>query len=612
MRRGSSSRTDATLSSPDAPARSRSSILLALGVFLVAIAWTHGRVWIAGADTVVPTGRIQAVPTRVLGSGEPDLAIQTYNLVAPMSDMHRADARFHAWLVGRNAETLAFRPWRLFDAEHCAPSKRALTFGVPMIGMGILGIPAQLAARDPILTYNFAIAAIALIGCFAMYAFVTTLTGVPSAGIVAGLLYGLHPLRLVWIVHPAEWDSTWTVLMLLFAYRLFAFGRWFDPIGLAAAGGMQMAATFYQLVGALFLSIPFAIWLVWRFGITRQRLLQLAFVGVALVAVAGTIYGPYLATRAGSTTLLRRSYFYYVSWADYLPSGRTFPGWFLLGLASIGILANRSRVLVRPEWDPRWAIAAGGMLVAVMAAGSYTGELLYLFWKTPPFEIPDPYAWLAGMLPGFDTIRVVYRLSAGVLLALCILAGCGSAALVRFSGRRSPAVAAALLVVAMVTAVRPEALGAPQSPVWELHPVRPKASTLDFFERLAARGNDGALLELPFWVHHDKNTERILLTGYHHRRTSACYGSFMPAQLERIRKLASRLPEAEAVRKLKALGFTTVIVDVNRADGPRIMSRMRRRPWSPFLEGDGLAAFDLAVSPEQEAFPPEGGRSRAR
>jgi hypothetical protein len=596
---------DASMPEPDGPARSRSATLLAFGVFALAIALTHGRVWIAGADRVVPTGRIATVPPRVLGSGKPDFALYTYNVIAPMADLHRTDARFEAWLVGRNAETLIHRPWRLFHAEHCAPLERTLTLGNPMIGMGILGIPAQLAVHDPILTYNVAIAAIALLGCFAMYAFVTTLTGVPSAGIVAGLLFGLHPLRLLWIVHPAEWDATWIVLMMLFGYRLFVFGRWFDAIGLAAAGAMQMAETFYQLASGIFLSIPLAVWLLCRFGVTRQRLAQLVFVGVALVAAAGTIYGPYLATRAASDTLLRRSYFYYVSWADYLPSGRTFPGWFLLGLALVGILANRRRVLVRPQWDPRWAIAAGGMLVAIMAAGSYNGELLYLVWKTPPFEIPDPYAWVAGILPGFDTIRVVFRLSAGVILALCILAGCGSAALVKFSGRWSPAVAAVLLAVAMVTTVRPDALGAPQSRDWELHPVRPEPSTLDFFERLAVRGNNGALLELPFLADLEENTERILMTGYHHRRTSACFGSFLPTEVQLVGKLAERLPEPAAARQLWALGFTTVIVHANRADGPELMTRMRQGGWSPLLEDGGLAAFPLALASEQTALPPD-------
>lgn len=584
--------------------RSLGATLLALALFSLAVALTHGRVWVAGASTVVPIGRIGTVPPRVLGSGEPDLAVDAYNLLAPAVAFHRADARFEAWLVGRNAETLIHRPWRLFDTEHCAPAKRTLTLGIPMIAMGILGIPAQLAAHDPILTYNFAIAAMTLVGSFAMYALVTTLTGIPSAGIVAGLLYAFHPLRLLFIVHPADWDTTWTVLMLLFSYRLFAFGRWRDAFGLAAATAMQMAATFYQLMGALFLVPPFGAWLLLRFGVTRERIVQLAFVLLALVIAAGAIYGPYLAARAESSAL-RRSFFYYASWADYLPSGRTFPGWLLLGLALIGLAADRQRVLVRPQWDPRWAIAAGGLLVAVMAAGSYNGELLYLVWKTPPFEIPDPYAVLASILPGFDTVRVVFRLSADVILALCILAGCGSAALLRLAGRGRPAVAAGLIAVAMLTAVRPEALGAPQSSVWQLQRIRPDPSTRRFFDQLAERGNDGALLELPFLadVGIEANTDRILLTAYHRRRTSACFASFLPSEVQQVGELANRLPEPSAARELRALGFTTVIVHAKRPAGAQILSGLRQGGWSPILEGgDTLAAFELPEPPEDAAL----------
>src|SRR5262249_31869696 len=127
--------------------------------------------------------------------------------------------------------------------------------------------------------------------------------------------------------------------------------------------------------------------------------------------------------------------FYYAAWPDYLPSGRVFPGWVAITLGLVGVAANRRRAVASPHRDPRWAIVAGGLLTAVMAAGHYNNELLYLIWKRPPFVIPDPYVALAGVLPGLDTVRVVFRLSAGVILALCIMAGFGAATLMQLAGR---------------------------------------------------------------------------------------------------------------------------------------------------------------------------------
>ena len=53
---------------------------------------------------------------------------------------------------------------------------------------------------------------------------------------------------------------------------------------------------------------------------------------------------------------------------------------------------------------------------------------------------------------------------------------------------------------------------------------------------------------------------RILLSAYHHRRTSACLASYRPPREAELAAIAQRLPRDEALRDLTALGFTTVLV----------------------------------------------------
>ena len=49
---------------------------------------------------------------------------------APLRDeVKRADHRFVAWLVARNAYTLLHRPWQMFDGEHCFPARKTLAMG---------------------------------------------------------------------------------------------------------------------------------------------------------------------------------------------------------------------------------------------------------------------------------------------------------------------------------------------------------------------------------------------------------------------------------------------------------------------------------------------------
>jgi hypothetical protein len=583
---------------------SRRWLVAALVVLMLALAATHGSVWRRGPRTLVPTRIIPA--SSQLSNGQ----VLSHD---SLSALARADALFEAWLVARNAETLVRNPSHLFETEHCAPARNTLTLGVPMITMGILGIPVQLATGDPVLTYNWAIVALALISAFSMYWLVTEWSGIPAAGIVAGLLYAFHPLRLHWIAQPAEWDTSWTVLALFFARRLFARGWWRDATGLVLAIALQMGATFYQFVAAVFLVPPFVLWLPLRYGFSRVSRTQLAFVAIASAIAAIQIYGPYLEARSASPDSLHRSAsaFIYAGWSAYLPGGESFLGWPLLGLAFVGLAVGRRRALGGLEPDPRWALFAGALLVAFIAAGNFNDELAHLVWETPPFTIPDPYALLARILPGLDAVRVVFRLSAAVILTLSILAGFGSAALIRSSGRHGTAAAAGLIGFALAAVASPSAFGPSQPEGWDLHDVRADAASVEFFDALTRMGNDGPLLELPYFpgMAWGVNPERILLTAYHHRRTSACFGSFLPPETRTITELSARLPDPAAARELRRLGFTTVVVHLDEPLGLPILKQLITSA------GDGkilrwldssrsMAAFELL--PTREDSKPNG------
>jgi len=250
-----------------------------------------------------------------------------------------------------------------------------------------------------------------------------------------------------------------------------------------------------------------------------------------------------------------------------------------------------------------------------MAAGNYNSEILLLFWEKPPFTLPDPYALLAGVLPGLDAVRVVFRLSAGVLLAFSVLAGLGAAALIRMSGRRSSLVAATLIAGSVVAVLRPDFFGPTLPRGWLLHDVRASQEAVQFFDALAKSGNDGPLLELPYdpGFGFGVNPERILLTAYHHRRTSACYGSFIPPETQEILLLSTRLPEPAAARRLSELGFTTVVVHHGKDAMGSILSRLLQRPGSQeslrLLHSNGLiTAFELLPSERGSPPPPSAGR----
>jgi hypothetical protein len=525
---------------PDAepPRRRALGLAAALLTLGAAVALCYAGVWRAGIGKVVPVAR------------------------APVdSVLDRADVTFEAWLTARHAHTLLRRPWRLFDTEHCAPEEQTLTYGVPLIAMGVLAIPASLVTQNPIAVYNAALALHSALAALAMFALVSTWTGRRAAGVVAGLLFAFHAIRLAHVMHPAEWDATWTVWALFFSERFFATGRWRDALALAASFTLLVAGSFYQLLSAALLLPPFAAWLLLRRGAARPPLVRIAAVALLVAAAVALLLGPYLTARE-SARIGERAWFAYATWNLYAPGEILFLGWTLLALAAGGAAAPHRLAMPRLAGDPRLALCAGAALAAFVSAGSDTAlRLQSLGIGVPDF---DPYSALAEFVPGLDAIRVVWRLSAAVHVVACILAGACVAALQHLAGRYATPLGAGVAAAALLVC-----FGVPPRPTaWTLDAIAPEPERIAFFEQLALMHNEGPLLELPLDGNRNlvflAGPSRILMSAWHGRRTSACFGSYKSPLRAEIAGWVDELPARRAVDALRGLGFTTLVLHNGR------------------------------------------------
>jgi len=97
------------------------------------------------------------------------------------------------------------------------------------------------------------------------------------------------------------------------------------------------------------------------------------------------------------------------------------------------------------------------------------------------------------------------------------------------------------------------------------------------------------------------SSTQVLLSAYHHRRTSGCFAAFRPSGLGSVRSLGAELPDPEAVAALRAMGFTTLVV--HHPHGPSAggglvaslaASAQQPEPMLKLLHGThGLTAFNL-------------------
>jgi hypothetical protein len=517
------------------------ALMLALGV-----AVTFGPLWQQGANLVVAKSKLP-----------PE--------VANLDAFGRADATLCAWIVGRNAYTLLHHPLRLFDTEHCAPMKQSMVLCVSLITMAILGIPIWLISGDPIVTYNAALVLQTVAAFVAMYALIVAWTGVPAAGIVAALLYAFHPVRLATIEQPGEMDTAWTLFAVFFAWRLFAHGRWRDAIGLAVACVLLIGASFYQLLAAAFFAPAFIVWLLVRYGFRNVRPAQLVLVAVAMIAATAAFLGPYLAARdvagirrevAGTLT----------QWSYYLPGGSLYPGIPVVLLALIGAFSGRWSAASATKPDPRWALMPGTAILALLIA-----------------QETHVYPLFAHAVPGLDTIRVVFRLGAVVVMSLCVFAGLGAVVVIRYLERWGRVAAIGLIALAAVVVLWPIAplqLGYS----WTYFRARPTDETMHFYAELSRLGNAGPILELPYTVQGIQIVNapaNIMAAAFHHRPTSECYASYIAPGREEIAALVDHLPELDAVKALRERGFTTIVLHLGPFEAVGFRNRFEAQAPEP-------------------------------
>ena len=210
------------------------------------------------------------------------------------------DQRLLVYLVSRNARTLATRPGRLFDARHCFPARQSLAYSEGAIALGVVGVPFELLVGDPVAVFNLVLLSITLIAAFSMYFLVRAWTGVPAAGVIAGMAYAFHAGKAAGVVHPYVHDTGWTVLALLFATRLVEKGRWRDAALLGLCASMQVAGSLYPLIGAVTLASPIALALILHHRARAIRTAQWVPVAILVVLVAWTVLAPTSAQTLGT------------------------------------------------------------------------------------------------------------------------------------------------------------------------------------------------------------------------------------------------------------------------------------------------------------------------
>lgn len=489
------------------------------------------------------------------------------------------DQKLVVALTANNIENWTDPSRGLFQLDQCFPFANALALGETMWTGSLLGLPFALFSAEPVAISNGVIVLTSLCAALAMAWLIVDWTGQPAAGLAIGLLYALLGTRTWEPVHIFAWDTTWTVLALLFARRLFEHGRWSDALGLAASGMMQLGASIYPTLGAVLVALPFVPWLFMQRGPARAPWLQLAAVLVAVAGFVLLLFAPYFELETDGHLSARRQSLFLGAGA-LLPGSPFSPGWLLGGLILVAAWPGLGREGDTRRGDPRLAIAIATVLVLFASIGvtdesskepdRSSGDVVFPTTREPTIV----YRAVQNWVPGAEVVRFPAAMYGAAHMGFCVLGGLGAAALLRRAGRHRHAVGVGLVAIAFATVT----IGGIR---WELAEIRPSDETLAFYETLARQGNDGPILDLPAIARRARRiteADYALLSAYHRRPTSGCYNSFVPEPVREVQTLADALPRRAAVEQLRALGFTTAVVHhpQGAGTGASLASRMRR------------------------------------
>ena len=457
------------------------------------------------------------------------------------------DGALNIWAINWVGSHLFSDPLRIAEANIFYPERRALAFSEMLLVQGAIAAPAIALGAPPVAAFNVAVVTGFILTGWAFCLLVRSWTGSWLAGLVAGSLAAFNAHTLVRTAHVQTLHLEFLALALFALDRLVCRARVRDSVALGVGVALQGLTSLYLLAFTAW-ALAFAALARlrdgWRTGLIRVAVALAAAVGVAVVLlwpylsvflqvraelgfsrgvgnVIAASWGDYLATGA-------RVHRWWSPPADVFPASYSFPGI----IALILVLVAATHRITRQ--DPRFRMCA---VVAVgCAAVSMAGRL--------PF-----YPALHAVMPLFQAVRVQAHLGQIVLIAIAVLAGFGTAVIMR----RWPA-RASIAGVALLLLVNVEALRAPIGFVWF-------DGVPGVYAALAKEGR-AVVVELPFPIPQQwfLNGPYMVNSTSHWQPMLNGYSGFRPESYERSYEAARGFPAQESLMALHERGVTHVIV----------------------------------------------------
>jgi len=513
----------------------------------------------------------------------------------------KQDPLLNLWILAWEAHQLVLSPTHVFDANIFYPFRHTLAYSETLFSTSGLVFPFMLAPDTRILGYNLAFLSTFVLSALGAYLLTFYLTGRRLPGVIAGVVFAFAPYRFGHLSQIQLLSAQWFPFAILSLDRLLRAGTESGRLrrpGRALAlfvvfFVLQCLASFYYafqmaLVAALY-ALVFLLVHRKRFAWRTLRYLILAgALSAALILPAAL---PYLSVQkelhagwslennetfsaslqaylyaAESNPLwgrlaARLSYVY----GPCCPPDTLFPGLLATLLAALGIARWRRR----PSRPGPYLQEGFYLLLLVSAFALSLGPSLHVRAnEVVPLPFSLPYAWLYHAVPFFRAMRAPVRFANLVMLALAVLAGYGTAAVLSRLSRRVAVVATVVLAGVLLVeyaAVPVDSVKIPGPeqvpPVYRWLAEQPRTVILEL--PLASK-LPTPRLSRPVDPRQAWATSRLLehqyFSTFHWHTTPDGYSGFIPPRHGEMVYEMDRFPSARSVAVLQALDVQWLIL----------------------------------------------------
>ncbi|HWP64907.1 MAG TPA: discoidin domain-containing protein [Candidatus Limnocylindria bacterium] len=504
-----------------------------------------------------------------------------------------------AWIHASNARRLGENPLHVFETNNMHPFWHTLAYSENLLGLTLPVWPVHAAWKNPVLTSNLALLVALAVSAYGVQLLVIELTGSRAAAAVAAVLAIYAPG--VWGRIDQMHVTTGVAAALAFValHRLIRTRRLRHVVALGMLLAWQAWASLHW---GLFLALGMVAGVLVLLAAdrdARRALPALALAAALAAALTVPLALPYLAV-AREMDLTERGMVAFLSPAAILP-----PLWragaYLVERAASGerLVSGTTLALWLPiaagllatavAWRPRRVPAAA---LAAIAAGIAVN---YWYACGPRLGAP-PLQRLLADVPGMTLVRVPARAIVYCQLMLAVLAGCGTAAVLRRLRPRAARVAVVVGLVALAVVEAGWRGGALAPAPGHGVPVPPALA------RLPA---DCAVAEIPtdFAV----QAKALYRSIGHGRPLVNGRSGFYPVSPFVETRHLNAFPSDDAQAYLRAAGACAVIVRLDAPASRRILAASQARGLRP---RNLTAAYDamLIVLPPAPPEPSQAPR----